>query len=176
MDTSPKGQVRLSLIIFAASVAITAFFSVPSWLPVFGIELEWFGNVLVVTTQRFLPLAAVMLGFIVGWVARGWQKTGPRATKRQQRKAESEYVDMLKSLPAPTKGLLRQFVEEGEVWGNIRDPKFKQLYQLGVIEGPSQFEILQGDMFVLKSEANAFLSENAYIVFDGLPEPTSRRP
>ena len=163
MDASPKGQVRLSLILFLASVIITAFFSIPSWLPVFGIELEWFGNALVVTFQRFLPLIAVIAGFIVGWVARGRQG---RLSKRQQRKRDEALVDEIKNLPKPTKQLLKAFLEEGKLWGNIRDPEFKQLYQLGMIEGPSQFELLMGDNFVLTSYGGKFVKSHMKEIFN----------
>lgn len=46
---------------------ISAVLSSPSWLPVFGIDYEWFGNGIVVMLQLMLPLIMLVAGFIAGW-------------------------------------------------------------------------------------------------------------
>lgn len=83
---------------FLASAVVAAILSIPSWLPVFGIEFEWFGYWLVVAIQRSLPLIGALGGFTIGWNAR---KRSDRAmianleNELEKRPAQEQIDEML---------------------------------------------------------------------------------
>lgn len=83
--------------------------------------------------------------------------------------SKRRYLRMVMDLPVPTKEVLREAYEEGKIWGNIRDPSIRQLYELGVLEGPPHFELLRGDAFAIKPKANAFIRDNRDAIFKDLP-------
>lgn len=65
-DDSEKLTAKDWRILLIGAV-ISAVLSSPSWLPVFGIDYEWFGNGIVVMLQLMLPLIMLVAGFIACW-------------------------------------------------------------------------------------------------------------
>lgn len=55
---------------FLASTIAAAVISSPSWVPVFGASYEDFGSGLLAVFKGFLPVIAMVAGFIIGWNVR----------------------------------------------------------------------------------------------------------
>lgn len=78
---------------FIYSSILAIFLSVPTWLPLFGIELEAFKSALVTTFQSLLPFILPSTGFATGWIAH--KKTGEneRLEADMRKREESERLD-----------------------------------------------------------------------------------
>ena len=59
-----------------ATIAASAILSIPSWLPLFGVSPEWFGNAAVEAFSSFLPIMTVAIGFAAGYVAKSKSARG----------------------------------------------------------------------------------------------------
>lgn len=113
--------------------------------------------------ERIVLLAA---GVLTGVLAVGIpiEKVLRRVVAKKQ--AERKLVESLRNLPGVSKEILKEVMSEGEVHGNIRDPKFRYLYGIGVLVGPPQFEILGGDLFSIDPSALKLLKDNEREIFD----------
>ena len=89
-----------------------------------------------------------------------------------KRQAERKLVESLRNLPDVSKEILKEVMDEGEVYGNIRDPKFRYLYSVGVLVGPPQFEIFGGDLFSVDPIALKLLKDNEKEIFGENDQPS----
>ena len=89
-----------------------------------------------------------------------------------KRKAERKLVENLRNLPDVSKEILKEVMNDGEVYENIRDPKFSYLYKIGVLVGPPHFEILGGDLFSIDPIALKLLKDNEKEIFGENDQPS----
>lgn len=147
-----------SLIFAAASIACLSL----CFLPV--------GFVAELSARERIVLLAV--GVLAGVMAVGIPVE--RALRRAvaKRQAERKLVESLRNLPDVSKEILKEVMDEGEVYGNIRDPKFRYLYSVGVLVGPPQFEIFGGDLFSVDPIALKLLKDNEKEIFGENDQPS----
>lgn len=54
-------------------ILFPTFLAIPSWLPVFSVDPEWFGNGFICAIQAVLPVLSALFGFFVGWRIEKWR-------------------------------------------------------------------------------------------------------
>lgn len=129
------------------------------WL---GIDREAIGSTASAVFYVISPFVLTFASVYIGWRLREIKADADTVASRFSR------LETLKALPVPTKRILLVMLNEGMACGNIRDPGFHQLYKLGMIQGPPQFDLIGVDSFILKPDANRLLQENYDEIFDGL--------
>lgn len=120
---------------FIATTAITFILSLPSWLPVFGVQYADFGAAFVAGFVGFSPVLFVALGFVVGWHVRNYQAEKERiklgmtieeaAEKLDAQRAEDlALLDKMNKLDSDYKRLLAWLYVEGSVESSLSNEFF----------------------------------------------------